>query len=96
VTAFRTDGYIRGLDAEALAAFRPTARQDFSPVFGGHAGPKAVRTRAAHFARLVRAFHVSGLEKRYEKRVGEGTQRRSVCQYAARPYCDFTSAWKCF
>jgi hypothetical protein len=46
-----------GLRSQALATLGAPATQYLTAVLRGHTGPKSVRARAAHFARLIRAFH---------------------------------------
>jgi hypothetical protein len=67
--------------AQTLAAFGTPASQHCAPTLGGHAGPKSMRTRAAHFARLVGTFHDFKALKTERKMGRQGTQRRTACQY---------------
>jgi hypothetical protein len=69
------------LRTQALAALGPSAREYGAAILRGHAGPKSMRARSAHLARLVSTFHDFKALKTERKMARQGTQRLTACQY---------------
>lgn len=70
---------------QALATLGASPAQDPATTLGRHAGPKTVRARAAHLARLIRAFHDFKALKTDRKTAGQRTQGHHACQYEHSP-----------